>query len=353
MAEDKNSSNLLPANNAGSIAMPPSPNVPNAAGKAIVSTPDIDTPAVPAEPGTGQAHPFIANHPTRTFNTGIGDTILNTKSIRPKGNKKPFIIGGIILASIVAICAAVLLLLPKGSDTSNESVSIAETQFNQFATYFLYGKREDKLSGNYESDKSYELDLQLEKATIDEGYWEKSTELLDQAITSASEDQSITRYLIKSLQNYRQNYNFIRAYRQNGDLDEEKLLASYISSGADTANTLIDNFYAKYSGLDSNLAKNYAQQRKVQYGDLLNTFAIYNKLGCIRGGDIDEAGCTGTPSQAMREQFTSLSSLMKQAQKNADSIIQKSVQYLKAYCWKLSAWLQNPVDERDGGGDAE
>lgn len=357
MNEDKNSSNLPPVDDTGAVDVSSAPVNSN---RQALFTPEPEAPeatvasgATSTQPSVNLSHPYFSNHPTQTFNTDTGDIILNPAGPKPKQNKRPFIIGGAILAGFILIVATVLLLLPKDNDITNKNSSVAKERFNQFATYLLYGKTENRLTGEYEDDKSYELDLQLERETVDENYWEKSAELLGNAVASATEDQSVTRYLVKSLQSYQQNFDFIRAYRRNGDLDEERLLASYVGSGANTAKTLIDTFYSKYGNADSSITQNYVDQRKTQYGDLINIFAIYNELGCIKNGVISDKNCTGNPSQEMMEQFVTLSESIGAAQDNAEESVQKSIQYLKSRCWELSEWLQNPIDERDGENNEE
>lgn len=247
----------------------------------------------------------------------------------------------------------VLLVVSKAEPTSKNTsaTSDAEIKFNQFATYLLYGKESNSLSGEYESDKSYEIDLQLENEEFDSGYWDKASELLDSAIVSAKDDSKITRYLVKSLQNYKQYFDFIKQYRQIGKFDEEHLLSSYLSSGVASANVLVDNFYNRFGDSNFSIATNYINNRRQQYRDTIEVYAIYNELGCIYDREIIESKCTNAPSTATAERFVELFSSMGEAKVAADRSIQNAVTYLKNRCWELSTWLQNPVDERDGDGD--
>lgn len=313
---------------------------------------DPGTSATPAQSSVNLSHPYLSNHPTQTFNTDTGDIILNTGSPKPKQNKRPFIIGGIILAVFVAVCVGVLAIVPKTPDTKNSSTNnLAEIEFNRFATYLLYGTSSDTLSGEYESDKTYELDLQLENPEHNSDYWNKSSELLNQAIQSAENDTSITRYLVRSLRNYQEYFNFISLYDEIGRFDEERLLSSYLSGGANLADSLISNFYNKFDGQDFNIAKTYVDSRKVQYEETVKLYAIYGELGCVRNGNIDESACTHAPSADMLKKFEELSSAISKAAMTANKSLQNSITYLKSRCWELSAWLQDPVDERDGGDD--
>lgn len=350
---------VAPVQPAEPIAAPtePAPTVGATPAAKPVIDPSMPEPAsdpTPVAAPTTNPEPvatpgIIASTPTIATPAETGDIILSPDGPRPH-NKRPFIIGGLILA-VVAIIAIALVALFKGfQPTTNSNASVAKTQFDQFATYLLYGKSEDVLSGEYDGYKSYELDLQLEKDEIDLAYWEKSAELLNKAITSATEDQSITRYLIQSLQSYQQTFNFIRTYRQNGDLGEERLLSTYLSSGSEAAETLIDNFYARYNTDESSLTANYVVERKTQYNDLLKIYAFYNDLSCIKNGVIDEPNCN-IPSGVTANSLDDLFELTMTAQANANTMIGDSVVGLKSRCWNLSAWLNDPTDERDEGND--
>lgn len=336
---------VAPPQSSESIATPPAPEPMSESAPAPSPTP-TETPSANPEPTSIPG--IIASAPTIATPAETGDIILSPD--HPKShNKRPFIIGGVILA-IVAIIVIVLVVFVKGfQTTSSGSASVVKTQFNQFATYLLYGKSEDVLSGEYDGYKSYELDLQLERDEMDSAYWEKSVELLEKAIASATENQSITRYLVKSLQSYQQSFNLIYAYRQNGDLGEERLLSSYLSSGSVTAETLIDNFYTKYDAIESSLAVNYVAERKAQYNGLLKIYVIYNDFGCIKNGIIDELNCniSSDAADSLNDLFESVIA----AQTNANTIIGDSIVGLKSRCWSLSAWLNDPTDERDEGND--
>lgn len=333
-----------PQSTAPSVTPPAPESIPEPTP--VSNSTSTETPSANPEPTSMPG--IIASAPTIATPAETGDIILSPDN--PKShNKRPFIIGGAILA-IAAVIVIALIALSKGfQTTSSGNASIAKTQFNQFATYLLYGKSEDVLSGEYDSYKSYELDLQLEKDGMDSAYWEKSAELLEKAIASATENQSITRYLVKSLQSYQQSFNLIYAYRQNGDLGEERLLSSYLSSGSVTAETLIDNFYTKYDAIESSLAANYVAERKAQYNGLLKIYVIYNDFGCIKDGVIDELNCN--VSSGATDSLSDLFESVITAQTNANMIIGDSIVGLKSRCWSLNSWLDDPTDERDEGND--
>ena len=321
-----------------------------------IFTPQPEQPEVvpnasaPAQPSTILSHPYFSNHPTQTFNNDTGDIILNTGGQKPKQNKRPFIIGGIILAIFAVICVVILVVVSQLSGGKETKFGNAEVAFNQYATYFLYGTANDNLSGEYQPDKTYEVDLQLESEEVNKTYWNKSSELLNDAIKFAESDEKITRYLVSSLQSYKQYFDFISLYRQKGEIDEGRLLAVYLSDGADAARSNIDDFYNNFGEQNFDVEKNYIENRKQQYYNMLEVYEIYNTLGCIHDGEIDDNNCARAASENTLERLEVQLSLTSGAKSTADRIIKNSITYLKSRCWDLSTWLQNPVDERDTGG---
>ena len=245
----------------------------------------------------------------------------------------------------------VVLLITSHSSGSKDTANTveAEVKFNQFATYLLNGASDNILPGEYEFDKTYTLDLQLESGKFNEEYWSESSELLDSAIASADENKNITRYLIKSLRKYKQYFDFIKSYSQNGKFDEDQLLQSYLRSGAKAANSLVDNFYGKLNDSDFEIAKRYVDNRKEQYSNEIVFYSIYKELGCIQNDKINEDACTRTIPTDTLENLKGIYSAISNSTATADKTIQNAVTYLKSRCWDLSLWLQNPIDERDGG----
>lgn len=90
----------------------------------------------PAQPSTVLSHPYFSNHPTQTFNNEAGDIILNAGSQKPKHNKRPFIIGGIILAAFAVICVVVLVVVQAITKPSKADVI---NSFEAYKSYIEYG----------------------------------------------------------------------------------------------------------------------------------------------------------------------------------------------------------------------
>ncbi len=102
----------------------------------------------PAQPSTVLSHPYFSNHPTQTFNNEAGDIILNAGSQKPKHNKRPFIIGGIILAAFAVICVVVLVVM-SSFDSNNADYS---TRIGTVNTDIIFDKTAPipvSVDGNY------------------------------------------------------------------------------------------------------------------------------------------------------------------------------------------------------------
>lgn len=111
-----------------------------------------ETPIIPASAQASDGsstHPYFSSHPTQTFNTEAGDIILNTGAPKPKQNKRPFIIGGVILAVFVLICVVVLLVVSKTGD--NKKVDFT-TSIGKMNTAIIFDETAPiliNIDGNY------------------------------------------------------------------------------------------------------------------------------------------------------------------------------------------------------------
>lgn len=103
------------------------------ANRQAIFTPQSEQPeavpgtGIPAQPSVDLSHPYFSNHPTQTFNTEVGDIILNTGTPKPKQNKRPFIIGGIILAVFTVVLVVVLLVVLPSLNSKSKLLSILES----------------------------------------------------------------------------------------------------------------------------------------------------------------------------------------------------------------------------------
>ena len=91
-------------------------------GRAIFSTPTAPTTSQ-SQPQGGAAHPFFANHPSQTFNTGAGDIVIGGgQASKPKRSKVPLVIGAVAVI-LVIIAVIIVLAISKNSSRPKGKVS--------------------------------------------------------------------------------------------------------------------------------------------------------------------------------------------------------------------------------------
>lgn len=152
------------------------------------------------------------------------------------------------------------------------------------------------------------------------------------------------------LSDYQKTFDFIYLYRQAGDFDETDIIDLYNGSGSSAATTEITNFYKQFSDLDSQTSKNYARQRVAQYDAMIRLYGIYDSLGCIQEGEINESICSGILDEGMSEEFNSLNATILESNSRANQILNQAIRSLKDGCWRIGLQLQEtpedlPVEE--------
>lgn len=237
-------------------------------------------------------------HPIQTVGTGSGDVMVGERRAK---NKKPLIIGAIILA-VVAIIGIIVVSINSSSKNEVQGDTSVES-FNRYANYLLFDEEKPEApSGEFDLDTTYEVDRQLSRENMDEPYWGTAKNLLSNAIDSYSNTENPTNPTMGSvLSDYQKTFDFIYLYRQAGDFDETDIIDLYNGSGPSAATTEITNFYKQFSDLDSQTSKNYARQRVAQYDAMIRLYGIYDSLGCIQEGEINESICSGIPDEGMSE----------------------------------------------------
>lgn len=333
MDEDKNPSNLPPAGSAGPVSMPSNPDVPNAAGRVIASTPDVVTPPAPDVSGANQAHPFFANHPTQTFNTDAGDIILNPVGGKPKQNKRPFIIGGAILAVILVAVSVFLIINGSLQNRDSANLSKAGKSFYRYANYLLYEKDSDaELGEDYQRWQSYAFNHQLEQDR--ESYWSTALELLNHTVEVYPDDADPA--VLSNLRNYQQNFQFFVIYRSLNELDDNEVFNLYLSDGKGLADGYIENYYETNLLNLSADAKAYSEARMTEYLALTEYLSVYDAAGCLNyDGVVLE--CPNLDVEAISQ----LQNTISAGAEEAESIISSLETAIVSDCWRLSKQIMS------------
>lgn len=287
---------------------------------------------------------------TATTSTATGD-------IRLSGVKKKSKLPLILLALVVAAAAVGVVVwgMMRNSSSSTQTPSLNETEksFAKYATYLLYGEEKDVLDGEYDNNKNYAIDQQLEDTTYNQEYWDKAETLLKTSFaTLRQSDNTDKEVLLNTMENYQTTFDFLKTYKRIGNIDDEALLAAYISNGMSGVDTLLDNYYSAFYSLDNETATTYADQRKQQYRDIAGIYAVYRELGCIVNGLLDEETCRSVnPPPEIQERLAQASLAVSQDTRLADMMIENASHYLASYCWDLYGWLKNPAQLKEGGNE--
>ena len=168
-------------------------------GRQAIFTPQPPEPATPETTSGNSAasanlsHPYFSNHPTQTYAVETGDIILNSAPTKTKHNKRPFIIGGIILVAFLVICAVVLMLIQILSRPNRATV------VESFATYKNYIEFGPNNSGETESWYIAQLsgylydsaDATEEIKKINELYADFRTKLQESGVEVSDETQHL------------------------------------------------------------------------------------------------------------------------------------------------------------------
>ena len=240
-------------------------------------------------------HPYFSSHPTQTFNTDAGDIIIRTDEPKAKHNKRPFIIGGIILAAFVVICAVVLAIIaassnkaPSGS-SKTPTLNDAQQYFAKSAGYLLYNDGNERVGDSYDVNRAYQLDYQFEELD-DEHYWNNVTNNLRLAIESLenSDNASTDTYqdLLNFLKTQLLNVDFLSQYHNFPTISSDDLLKMVSNDGVSATNTYIDNLY---TDLNEELVKThtpYFENQQNYYHAVANLYETYRANNCVQNGEI-------------------------------------------------------------------
>ena len=289
-------------------------------------------------------------HPTHTVGSGKGDVL-----VRGGASKRRLLaISGVVLFSVTLIGVAIFALIMTTNRANNPELTL-ETKFNRYANYLLFGEEKDeKPRGEFDLDTTYEVDRQLKAKNIDENYWQTTRTLLSDTIMGYSGmEKTAAPELGSVLDGYKMTYDFIYLYRQLGDINKSSVIATYLNSGVVAAEEEIANFYGRFSNSELQIAKEYTKQRIAQNSALVKLYEIYNSIGCIQDGEIDEIFCNATPNALLSEEFTTSNMTLAEADARANQILKQAIRSLKDGCWRISDQLQEDLDKASSEDNSE
>lgn len=286
--------------------------------------------------------------------TATGDIKLAGE--KKKRKKAPLIIIFLILA---VMAGGVYFFLT--NNTNNEakvevsSLDEVKVAFARYANFLLYGSEKDTFEGEFEASKIYTLDGQLASEEYDRQYWNNTTELLGN-VSKKLEDVSdgMKNQLAQAFASYRQNYDFIQRYKEIGQPNDADVLSALLGSGAERAKAIVEERYANLAALETTAAETFVAQRLQEYSDVISSYEIYLKNGCLQNGDLQMETCDPTSfSQVDLDRLAELSESFGKARAAADRVVENSVMSLKSYCWSYMRLLTGETEEIEDEGNAE
>lgn len=249
------------------------------------TTPDTNSGDANAQPtpSVNLAHPYFSNHPTQTSATETGDIILNSNSPKPKHNKRPFIIGGVILIGFI-LAVAIILAIISNNQPAPAPVNLQES-FTGYLTYLEKGTSDEDFNLwpllSLADGQSVDIDETDYMQTLEKRY-----EIFEQAFENAKLDLSDTaRTGLKSMiVSYGDMLQTLLAY---ADWDNilQTLTATYTNDEA-AARKMAEDLLPE-DEMQSKYAKEISQNLHSYLTIKLDILKIYRDNNCFVDTTID------------------------------------------------------------------
>lgn len=272
-----------------------------------------------------------------------GDIVLNPDQPKKRSiDKKPFIIGGIVVGVFLIILLIIVLIVSSLGSVSNED---SETAFTHYATYLLYGEVRDQLEGEYDPEEGYELEVQFYDEDFNAEYWDTAKGLLDATLESyqVDEDDYENIEFYEALTNYQSRFNEIYEYKKTIPPTPEKLEAIYLESGAETAKEYARKYYNDLSdNTESEFLKEYASLALKDAEDNISLQDVYNRNICLTD-DLSES-CYNNLSPEEKDIILTISQYkLETGGYTGAKMLSEAVTGLEEDCWGINERFQNPL----------
>lgn len=268
MDEDKQSMNSTPAMSTGSFVTPSS--------------------------GSGLTHPFFSNHPSQTFNTDAGDIILaGAAPVKPKFNKKPLIIGGII-AAVLVVVGVVMVAFGTANPNGNTKIGKAHRGLYTYGNYLINGSKSDqRINENlpYYSTYFYDGVLQDDDPTklVTEAERIFNSFYTDYQLYRATLDEVTQNILDTSVDLNSVQLEVLQQYLEIQDINEVDMLELYLSGGSSSMVADVTQNYAKLFSSNTALLSTIAEN-KISLAEAMGVmYDNYTEQGCLNGNSFDDA----------------------------------------------------------------
>lgn len=251
--------------------------------------------------GTGQpdretaerARQFFAHHPAHTYSREMGDIVIGGEVKPKKMNKKPLIIGGVVLC--VATIAAIILLLVTKQATKVAIVSQAQQSFGDYVAILKNNDGEAADNGAWFIQTVAEQEIQqgtvLSENFNAAAYADKILESYNVFLERCGEmDVAMLEGLEDVLQQNTALLENFTNYLRSGEINEE-LMTIYSTEGRGAAENYLEELLpAEVENVPiietmSSILQNYFLLE-------LDVFELYDEQGCLSDGILD-AACVG------------------------------------------------------------
>ena len=235
--------------------------------------------------------------------SGTGDIVLQPD--KPAKSKKGIFIGiGVLLVLlVVALIAFLATGGGKGSEgssgSSNDNVSV-ETAFNRYANYLVSGEVKD-------SEVTIDDDtvFSFTESYTDDAVLKKATELYGAFYNKAISNEDLVINSSLSLEKGEQYYQLLNERKTIEIIDTDTLYYKYVDSGSGAALNYAKEFY--------NIDESKTDVVSIYRSDLydwaktkIDFWVIYDKYGCIKNKEYDNACINNIPLEVTEEVSTRL-----------------------------------------------
>lgn len=255
-----------------------------------------------------------------------------------KRSKAPIIIAVVALLAVIGGVTAWMVMKNINKPQAEEHSTIEQTkeQFTQYATYLLFGKEEDHLTGEYSSARFYTLDEQMSSSDEANEYWNTLLKQLDISLDSFNSTGINDQYLTNYLETHRQNMNFLNASRKVGDPSEEYLISQFSDNGTEKAKAALKEYFFEFTKLDQRTsAQMYYDYKIEQYAAFLDAIQMYNEAGCLVDATLDD-NCVNQMVDTANDPLMQALTRMEESKLAAQEIIDETLRTVESDCWRIN-----------------
>lgn len=243
-------------------------------------------------------HPFFANHPTQTYAGSTNDIVIGANNVKPKMNKKPFIIGGIILIAIVIVCIVVAVTL-------GQTESSLKRSLNSYANYLLYGNESDvKITQKYlgVNYRYYVVEQALKDNSDNKTeYFDKLLQKYDDFLLISEQDKKLSSEQKNDISLYYAQLRAFSDYSETERITEDAILQYFTANGYDKSRLAIESQYSSLVDSQYEVASilgDYLVREAIFFLDL---GMAYEEAGCITANSVN-MNCVSASSMTINVQ---------------------------------------------------